>query len=276
MPVITFWSNNKKAIGQTVSASLAAAVMAIEYNYKVLLISADYNDLTIENCFGVEESNKDIIKSLVKSNQINLGSGINGLLKLVDSNRINPDTISDYTKIIFQNRLEVLYSPMNITDGQEEIMKKFKNIINNASKYYDYVIVDLKKGIKTNQQLEILKNSDVIVLNIEQGIRDIQQFFEIQEMEKISNKIIWNICKYNEKSKYNTKNLTRTILKKTTIYETRYNTLIMDAAQEGKIVEQLIRFRTLKEENENLIFVKKIQELVQAIFLKYQETRLII
>ena len=39
MPVITFWSNNEKTIGQTVSASIAATVMAIEHNYKILEIN---------------------------------------------------------------------------------------------------------------------------------------------------------------------------------------------------------------------------------------------
>ena len=53
MPIITFWSNNEKAIGQTVSASLAATIMAMEHNYKVLLISADYNDTVMEDCFGI-------------------------------------------------------------------------------------------------------------------------------------------------------------------------------------------------------------------------------
>ena len=47
MPTLTFWSANEKAIGQTVSASLAATVMAIEHNYKVLLMSVDFNDETI-------------------------------------------------------------------------------------------------------------------------------------------------------------------------------------------------------------------------------------
>ena len=37
MPIITFWSNNEKAIGQTVAAASAATVMAMEHNYKVFL-----------------------------------------------------------------------------------------------------------------------------------------------------------------------------------------------------------------------------------------------
>ena len=274
MPVITFWSNNEKAIGQTVSASVAATVMAMEHNYKILLISADFNNDTIENCFGAQESNKDIVKSLIKKPQINLDSGILGLLKLANSNRVTPDVIHDYTKIVFKNRLEVLYSPMNVDENKKnEIVEEFKNIILNASRYYDYVIVDLTKGLKYNSQLEILQMSDVIVENINQGIKTIEKFFEINETKNLMNKIIWNICKYDSKSKYNTKNLGRTILKKEAIYETRYNTLLLEASQEGNIAELLIKLKTLKEDDENLTFISKIEELNDGILKKYQETR---
>ena len=130
MPIITFWSKNEKAIGQTVSASIAATVMAMEHNYKVLLISADINDTSIEDCFGGQVSNKDIISKLVSAPKVNLDSGISGLMKLADSNRITPDIIHDYTKIIFKNRLEVLFSPINIEEeSKQNILEKFKIII---------------------------------------------------------------------------------------------------------------------------------------------------
>lgn len=274
MPVITFWSNNEKAIGQTVSAAIVSTVMAMEHNYKVLLISADFNNTTIENCFGSQESNKEIIKTLVSRPQINLDSGINGLLKMADSNRITPDIIHDYTKIIFKNRLEVLYSPMNIAETEiANTMEKFKGIIHNASRYYDYVIVDLKKGMKCEQQIEILKTSDIIVANIDQNIKSIEKFLGTKEIAGLINKIIWNICRYDDESKYNVKNLTRTILKRQRIHETHYNTLVMEAAQEGNVVELLIRLKTLKDEDKNLLFIQKIEELIQGILLKYQETR---
>lgn len=275
MPVITFWSNNEKTIGQTVSAAVVATVMAIEHNYKILLISADFNNDSIENCFGAQESNKDIVKSLIRKPQINLDSGINGLLKLADSNRVTPDVIHDYTKIVFKNRLEVLYSPMNIDESRKtELMEKFKKIILNASRYYDYVIVDLKKGMKCSQQQEILQISDVIVLNINQEIKTIKKIFEIKEINSLMDKTIWNICKYDNKSKYNIKNLRRTVLKRESIYETPYNTLLLEAAQEGNIAELLIRFKTLKNEEDNSIFTLKIEELIQGISIKYQETRI--
>ena len=274
MPIITFWGNNEKTIGQTVSASVAAAIMAMEHNYKVLLISADYNDNSIENCFGAQESNRDIIKTLIRKPQINLDSGINGLLKLADSNRVTPEVIHDYTKIVFKNRLEILYSPMNIEEGTKaELMDKLKNIIQNAAKYYDYVFVDLKKGLKFQGQLEILKISDVIVFCVDQGIKTIQKILEADDVSIFLNKAIWNICRYDKKSKYNPKNLIRTILRKQAVYTTPYNTLLLESTQEGNIAELLIRFKTLRDDDDNLLFVSSIKEMNDGIMLKYQETR---
>ena len=274
MPIITFWSNSEKAIGQTVAASLASTVMAMEHNYKVLLVSADFNDNVVEECFGAQESNKDIIRSLVQKAQINLESGINGLLKLADSNRVTPEVIHDYTKIVFKNRLEVLYSPMEVEEkDKKDLMEKIKNIIMHASRYYDYVIVDLAKGLEYSQQAELLEMSDVVVGNIDQKITTIAELLKLEEFNKIYDKLIWNICKYDKNSKYNVKNLSRTILKKQTICQTDYNSLILDATQEGGIAELLLRLRTLRVDDESLEFVSNIKKLVEAIILKNQEMR---
>lgn len=273
MPVVTFWSNNEKAIGQTVSAALTATLMAVERNYKILLISADYNNAEMENCFGAQESNKAIVKMLVNKPQVNLDSGINGLLKMADSNRVTPEIIHDYTKIVLKNRFEVLYSPFLTEDQQSGIMEKFKNIILNASRYYDYVIVDLKKGLKTETQLEILKMSDVVVENINQNFRTIEKFFQINEISQFYDKTIWNICKYDKKSKYNIKNLVRTLLKKQAVYGIDYHTQISEVAQEGTLPEYVFRLKTLKEE-ENTQLLKQIDELIEGIILKHRESQM--
>jgi hypothetical protein len=102
-------------------------------------------------------------------------------------------------------------------------MPEFKNILQNASRYYDYVLVDLRKGYKFEEQLEILEMSNVVILNIDQGIKSILNFFNTTELQIIGDKVIWNICRYDSKSKYNTKNLVRNILKKQYIFETHYN-----------------------------------------------------
>lgn len=274
MPITTFWSNNKETIGQTVSAASMATEMAIEHNYRVLLISADFNNTTMLDCFGAQESNKEILKGLIRKPQINLDSGINGLLKMASSNRVTPEIIHDYTKIVYENRLEVLYSPTDINENDKKAtMERMKNIIMNAARYYDQVIVDLRKGLETSEQLEILALSDVIVFNINQRMDRITEALQIKELNGLYDRVVWNICKYDKNSKCNTKNLLRTVLKRQTICETPYNTLIYDACGDGKIAEMLLNFRTLRDEDENLTFINRIKELQEAVLLKYQERR---
>ena len=274
MPITTFWSNNKETIGQTVSAASMATEMAIEHNFRVLLISADFNNTTMLDCFGAQESNKEILKGLIRKPQINLDSGINGLLKMSSSNRVTPEIIHDYTKIVYENRLEVLYSPTDINENDKKAtMERMKNIIMNAARYYDQVIVDLRKGLETSEQLEILALSDVIVFNINQRMDRITEALQIKEMNGLYDRVVWNICKYDKNSKCNTKNLLRTVLKRQTICETPYNTLIYDACGDGKIAEMLLNFRTLRDEDENLTFINRIKELQEAVLLKYQERR---
>ena len=51
MAIITFKSNEIKETGQTLSVAAVASQMAIEHNYKVLLVSTNFNDKTLEECF---------------------------------------------------------------------------------------------------------------------------------------------------------------------------------------------------------------------------------
>ena len=276
MSIVTFWSNNEKTIGQTVAASVAATTMAMEHNYKILLISADIDNNSIEACFGAQQSNKKILKNIISTPQINLETGVRGLMKIARSNRVTPELIKDYTKIVYKNRLEVLYSSTNSDLAVNEQMECYKTIILNASKYYDYVFVDLKKGNMYEALEGILDVSDVIVLNTEQGTNTIIDFFRMKEMQKFIKdyKIIWNICRYDSKSKYNIKNLNRSFWKKQPIYSISYNTLLFEAVSEGNLPELLLRIRTVKSDEESMKILKEGKKLVEGIQVRQQELQM--
>ena len=54
MSVITFWSDGTEQTGKTLSIAAIATYMAIEHNYRILIISTGYNKKNIENCFWQE------------------------------------------------------------------------------------------------------------------------------------------------------------------------------------------------------------------------------
>lgn len=51
MAIIVFNSNEKKETGQTLTTAALATYMSIEHNQKMLIVSTDFNDGTLEDCF---------------------------------------------------------------------------------------------------------------------------------------------------------------------------------------------------------------------------------
>ena len=47
MSIITFLNRDKKESGQSLSVAAIATLMAIEHNYRILIISTDFNDKTL-------------------------------------------------------------------------------------------------------------------------------------------------------------------------------------------------------------------------------------
>ena len=107
MAIIGFWSGSKKETGQTLSVTSIATHMSIEHNYKILLIDATFDDDTMERCFWTVNDKKDVAKLLNKG-KMDISSGAEGLLSAVASNKTTPEIVKNYTRVVFNNRLDVL------------------------------------------------------------------------------------------------------------------------------------------------------------------------
>lgn len=107
MAIVTFCSNEIKETGQTLSLSAVATYMAIEHNYKILVISTDFNDLSLENCFW--EYDKIRTNGAIRKDQnIGIESGIEGLIKALKSNRTSNEIIKNMNNVeAIQNNLGV-------------------------------------------------------------------------------------------------------------------------------------------------------------------------
>ena len=107
MSIVTFWNADREQSGVSISTVAVATKMAIERNLKVLIVSAAYNDSTIKNCFWKENAvRKQIMAD--RSSSIAIENGVEGLSRLIASNKIEPENITEYTHVIFKDPLEVL------------------------------------------------------------------------------------------------------------------------------------------------------------------------
>ena len=181
MSIITFKSNERKETGQTLSLVAVATKMAVEHSYKILIVSTSFRDKTLENCFWeLDKLNRPIVTKQRVS--IGVDSGVEGLVKILTSNKTSNDIVKNYSKTILRERLDVLLSP-STEDYNEynQICKEYPEILRNADRYYDLIFVDLSGSMDQKNEENIINVSDVIIVNLTQRLKTINDFVKLRE-----------------------------------------------------------------------------------------------
>ncbi|MCI8392894.1 MAG: hypothetical protein HFJ24_02890 [Clostridia bacterium] len=280
MVIVTFWNDNTGKIGQTHSAMAIASYMGTEHNYKTLLMTTRYDDQIALKAFGYEGTAKTV--GLVTGNKqsMDLESGLEGMEKLVLAKRLSPDMVPNYTKIIYKNRLEVVTAPKKRDDLDfNRLYNSCKDILMIARQHYDIVFVDLNNGLENETTKEILKMSNIIILNMEQKPSEMQKIYELKQNKELfdAKKIMYLINNYDRKSKYSSKNISREMGEKKEIMTVPYANLFAEAVQEGTAAEFFLntRIKRLDDvEDRTAFFIRELKRDTDAIVYKMQELQM--
>lgn len=275
MSIITFLNKDKKESGQSLSVAAIAALMAIEHNYKILVISTDFNDKTLEQCF-YDSNRKENFKNLFsKSLNSNIANGLEGLIRIFASNRADKDTIGSYTKPILKDRLDVLESPKT-TDYKEymNISTYFPQIADVANLAYDIVLIDMSSKIPIDNQRKLIDLSTLIVLGLNQNQYSLQKFENLKLQDEFYRRknVILSIGKYNMNSKYTAKNIGRYLKEKNIPLVVPYNILFADHCSEGKILDYFLAIKAYKVgQGKDEYFCTQVRETIEKIDYLRQE-----
>lgn len=275
MAIVTFWSNGKEQTGKTLSMAAIGTQMAVAHSYKILLVSTADDETTLRNCFVPKRKNiiqpSSTFGGLHNGAVDNMQSGMTGLIKMAKANKITPETIRNYTKVVFNNAaLEVLFSG---NDLQEDISEYYPEIIKQANEFYDFVFVDLDSNIPVPIQRIIINDSNLLIANINQGLASIDRFLEERKHSKIlsSFKTLVLIGKYDKFSKYSVKNISRYMGERTPVLSVPYNTLYFEAAEEAGVPDFFINSTKIDKEDRNYLFVQEATRAGDAIIYRLQE-----
>lgn len=277
MAIVTFWNSTEEQCGTTSGSIALATQVAIEHNIKVLLITTSFNDRLIKDSFWIEKKKSKF--GLFTENRTELdNSGIEGLDRIIRSNKVSPEVIKDYTQVVLTGRLEILLG-LEDSRGQYDLIKdRYAQIISLAGKYYDLVIVDLDNRIGEQATIDILKISDIIISMVSQRAKQIeiaQENINKNELLTKENTII-TIGRYMENTKYNIKNISRSVLKTKDLINTiPYNNLFFEATQEAKAIDLFLSLTKIKEKDTNFFFLQEIKRLYETIQLKLSMKRTI-
>lgn len=277
MAVVSFWGNSRRETGQTLSVVAIGTAMAIEHNYKILIISTGFRDDTMQDCFWEKNKNSSMY-SVTGQKQPGINSGFEGLIKIIQSNRTSSNIIRDYAKVVFKDRLDVLLSPT--TDDPRvynSMTQYYKDLIVLADKEYDLVLIDIDKRMNVNDKKEILRNSNAIMFTLKQSSDSIETAKILRESnpETKSNNIFFLVGKYDFDSKYNTKNITRYLRETREISAVPYNKLFDEAAMEGKVADYFLKYRGMRDQTDkNVKFIAETNRTCENIIYKLQELQM--
>lgn len=285
MSIVTFWNDDREQSGKTLTSVAVATRMAIERNYKILLISTSFLDPTIKNCFWGNEVSRNLKLFGGKLNNIAVENGIEGLSKLITANKLTPDVITDYTKVIFKGRLEVLNGFNGMKDADEmtniktyeKIAEGYVDLIRTANQYYDMVLVDLDKTIFAGIREKILEISNVNVMVFSQKKESLDRYIKYKENASSGelNKLVPVIGKYMDQSKYNLKNIMKYIGERKEINVVPFNMLYFEAAEEAMVTDLFLRLKNVKDtSDENYIFMQDVLNLTDKIIKRLQELQM--
>lgn len=279
MAVIAFWSDEKKETGQTLSMVALTTYMAIEHNYRILNISTNFKDDTLENCYWNKQRESSFISKISNGQDsvIGLESGIEGLVKIIKSNKTTPNIVSNYSKVVFNDRLDVLCAPKTTVYNEYlQIAQMYPEIINVANRNYDLVFVDISKKMDEKEANRILEIADVIIVNITQRLQNIEKFYALKEENRFfkNSNILLNIGRYDKFSKYNVKNISRYLRIKKDVMAVPYNTLFFESCSEGKVAEFFLKLRSLDSNDRNQNFIQEISKMSKELIYKLQELQI--
>ena len=273
MSIVAFWNNGKEQTGKTLSIIAVATYLAIERNFKILVISTGLNDKTLNNCFWEEKKSIKNLGLFGPNTNIALENGVEGLAKIIRSNKVAPESITNYTKIIFKDHLEVLQGFKGTKEEYEQLKENYLEIISAANNYYDLVLVDVDREMGTDLINRILEKSNLVVASLSQRLLTLNNFIESREKMPIlkSKKTLLLIGRYDKFSKYTIKNISRYLGERNKVSTIPYNTLYFEACEEANVPDFFLSIRKLGEDDRNGFFLAEVKRTAENIIYRIQD-----
>ena len=277
MSIVTFCNSSLEQTGKTMSIAAIATYMSIEHNYRILVVSTTNREDALKRCFWEEKKKKRNLGIFGPNASLEVENGVEGLARVIRSNKISPNVITNYTKVVFKDRFEVLLG-CEVPPSDGTVIETFyPSIIKSANQYYDLVFVDLDENVDEETRKTIIHDSDIVVINMSQRLRSISKFMDMKGNNQAlnSNKVLILIGRYDKFSKYNSKNISRYLGEKNQVLTIPYNTLFFEAAEEAGVPDLFLRFRkSIDPEDRNAFFIEEVKRASENIIYRLQDLQM--
>lgn len=252
---IAFWSPISGQSGTTSNIIIAAAMASLVDRKRTLLLHNQFSDNSMERAILGKGTGQELFEHI----------GLDSLSRNIKTAELSEELVHNSVISLYNNGIHLL--PGTVKGHRQmfeaELLVSMPAILNSINQYYDLVFMDLVPG--TNEvSVRMMEEADIIAVNLTQDINVINDYFDRYHLPE--EKTVYLIGKYNKNSRYNLKNLMRTyhcLKHKTAVIP--YNTEVMDAVIDGKLINLIIKDLVNGKGDDNRYFIKKAKQAVEEI-----------
>ncbi|WP_438350945.1 chromosome partitioning protein ParA [Paenibacillus sp. FA6] len=260
MGQVAFWSNRHGQTGNTANMIAVSMLIGIEYLTKILISHTHWEMSTLESTLLKER------KLHYGFNQNYTNIGMDALERLAKSNRLDPTNVKDYAIPILRDRLDLI---VGTSKPYEEMYVAVNgvlgSILNAAKSYYDISFIDVNSGTKNILTNSVLSTSDLVVVNLNQNINVLNEFFNETPDCLTDKKYLIVLGQYDGHSKYTAANIQRMFKCEVPIFTIPHSAGFMDACNDKSVVEFFLRNKNVRTNHDNNLFMVEVRKLAKGI-----------
>lgn len=228
--LIVSWSPVRGQGSSTLTFSLAS-MLALDTTHKVLFTHAQKSKSILDVLFETSDKN-DIADN-----------GMEGLERLVKSNRLKTESVPDYAENIYLGKLDYLQSGFSNTRSDSENITFLFSVLKASLQAYEMVFVDLECGTDSVATKELVKQADVVLVNLPQNRYVVEQFTSgelmLDELRERDYFVVIN--QYDKNATYSIRNIKRQVKAKEKMFGFPYATPLKNAINLGNVSDFYFR-----------------------------------
>lgn len=260
---IGFWS---PLHGQTCTANMVAIalVTALRYSRKTVITQTHYNLNNLEAPV--------VGKRVTTDKEYFSDIGYDALQRHLLSGPLTEEIVENCMTTIIEKKINLLVGTKQMSRDiyLEESTKVMISILRALDQYHDVVFVDVNSGNNENS-MQVLKEVDMIVVNLRQNKAMIESFFEQYADYGIpTEKFFFLFGMYDDDSRYTLKNIRRKYseIKKNNSAVVPYNVQYSDAFSDHRVQQYIERNLYAEEDNTSKYFIDSVNDAASKILKK--------
>lgn len=259
---VVFWSPVAGQAGTTTSLLAAAACLGMEYSTRLLVLGH------LQSGYAALERGF-YYSSAIRDNGGGSDMGIDALLRLLQTRKLEPGLFRNYTLPLLRDRLDLL--PGSGKSDTEAVFFEegvLASLLATARQAYDLVFMDGGSGYTSLWTNVLQAQADILVVCLPQNRLVLEQYFHSSNPPgRSETKKLLVFGQYDSQSALTVKNILRQFRQQKPAYPIPHHSGWLDAVQHGDAIPFMFRNRQTTQPA-NRFFMQQVRQLAQALIVQ--------